>query len=75
MNTIQSLQQTSFNQVSQSSSLRKAAASAELPSLTTDESSLIEEKFTPKDTLQFYSVDGRSGEQKFATGQNIDRRI
>lgn len=75
MNSIQSIQQQQYGQVNRSNSLRKAAESPELPDLTRDESSLIEEKFTPKDTLEFYSVDGKAGEQQLARGINIDTRI
>lgn len=74
MNSIQSTQQQQFQKVSQSSSLRKAAESAELPKLTQDESSLIEEKFTEKNTLEFYSVNGSSSEQPLSRGMNIDTR-
>ncbi|SMO81920.1 hypothetical protein [Gracilimonas mengyeensis] len=74
MNSIQPIPQQ-FTKVNSISSLRKAAESPELPDLTRDESSLIEEKFTSENTLKFYSMDGQKGEEQFARGMNIDTRI
>ncbi|MEX0722426.1 MAG: hypothetical protein WD357_11395 [Gracilimonas sp.] len=75
MNSIQSLQTQQLNQLSKPSALRKAAEAPELPNLTKDESSLIEEKFTGKSTLDFYSMDGNLNQQQVARGMNIDTRI
>jgi hypothetical protein len=75
MNSIQSLQNQQISQLSKPSALRKAAEAPALPNLTKDESSLIEEKFTGKSTLEYYSMDGNLNQQQVVRGTNIDTRI
>jgi len=75
MNSIQSLQSQQINQLSKPSALRKAAEAPELPNLTKDESSLIEEKFTGSSPLEFYSMDGNLNKHQVVRGTNIDTRI
>ncbi|MFP8488665.1 hypothetical protein ACKGJO_06135 [Gracilimonas sp. Q87] len=75
MNSIQSLQNQQITQLLKPSALRKAAEAPELPKLTKDESSLIEEKFTGRSALEIYSMDGNLSQQQVMRGTNIDTRI
>lgn len=75
MNEIRNFFPQQISQTSKPASLRQAAESPELPKLTQDESSLIEEKFTGKQSLDFYSMDGNVNQKQVVRGMNIDTRI
>ncbi len=75
MNEIRNFSPQQITQTNKPASLRQAAESPEMPNLTKDESSLIEEKFTGKETLDFYSMDGKMSQKQVVRGMNIDTRI
>lgn len=75
MNSIQSNHYQQLGQINKSGALRNAAKSYDLPALTKDESSLIEEKFSPDESLNLYSVDGSVQRTQLSRGANIDTRI
>lgn len=78
MSTINSIHFQQSGQVSRNDALRKAAGNTDLPKLTQDESSLIEEKFSPSapaKKMNVYSLDGQVNNKGFARGQNLDTRI
>lgn len=72
MNTINPIQNNA--QITQPSSLRRAAISPDLPKLTNDEDSLIQEKFTSTN-LKLYTGNGKTQISDFSMGRNIDTRI
>ena len=75
MNSINSIINQQATRVTANSALRKAAVSPELPTLTKDESTLINQKFTTSKQFQAYSMDGRVSEQQAIRGANFDARV
>ncbi|MCP9291899.1 MULTISPECIES: hypothetical protein [Gracilimonas] len=77
MNSINSIYTQQAGQVSRNTALRSAAGSQDLPKLTQDESSLINQKFTAekKAAMNIYSVDGKVNQHELSRGRNIDTRI
>lgn len=75
MNSINPIINQPAARVTQSSALRKAAVSPELPNLTQDESSLIKEQFAASKPLRSYSMDGKMNQYQPVRGSNFDARI
>jgi hypothetical protein len=75
MYNINSVQHSYNTQVNKTSPLRNAAISPNPPKLTSDESSLIKEKFTPSKQLKLYTGDGNTQSTGFERGLNLDTRI
>ncbi|MTI86492.1 MAG: hypothetical protein FH748_00835 [Balneolaceae bacterium] len=77
MTTINSIHHQQSGQITRNNALRDTAksGSTDLPKLTKDESSLIEEKFSPKQKMDVYSMDGKVENKEFARGRNIDTRV
>lgn len=77
MNSINSIYTQQAGQINRSTALRSAAGSQDLPKLTQDESSLINQKFTAENekAMNLYSVDGKVNEHGLSRGRNIDTRI
>lgn len=77
MNSINSIYTQQATQVSRNTALRSAAGSQDLPKLTQDESSLINQKFTPDNNkaMNLYSVDGKINQHELSRGKNLDTRI
>lgn len=75
MNTINTIHNQQSGQITRNSALRKAAVSADLPTLTKDESSLIKEKFSPNKKMDLYSMNGSVNNSRLYRGFNIDTRI
>ncbi len=75
MNSINSIIHQQTQRVTQNSALRKAAAAPQPPKLTADESTLINQKFSPSNSIQSYSMDGRIKEHQMVRGTNFDARI
>ncbi len=75
MNSINSVIHQQTQRVAQNSALRKAAAAPKLPSLTSDESTLIQQKFSASKTMRSYSMDGRVNEHQVVRGSHFDARI
>ena len=75
MNSINSIINQQAARVTANSALRKAAAAPELPNLTKDESTLINQKFTATKQFQAYSMDGKVTQQQMVRGGNFDARV
>lgn len=75
MNGINSILHQQTLRVAQNSALRKAAAAPQPPKLTSDESTLINQKFAAAKPIQSYSMDGRMSEQQITRGAHFDARI
>ncbi|MEQ8525950.1 hypothetical protein [Gracilimonas sp.] len=77
MNSINSIYTQQAGQINRNTALRSAAGSQDLPKLTQDESSLINQKFTAENekAMSLYSVDGKMNQHELSRGRNIDTRI
>lgn len=75
MNSINSVIHQQTQRITQNTALRKAAVTPQPPSLTTDESSLIKEKFSSSRTMKSYSMDGRINEHQVIRGSHFDQRV
>lgn len=75
MNSINSIIHQQSQRVAQNSALRKAAAAPQPPSLTNDESTLIQQKFSMSKTMRSYSMDGRVNEHQMIRGSQFDTRV
>jgi hypothetical protein len=75
MNSINTVIHQQTHRVAQNSALRKAAAAPQPPSLTADESTLIQQKFSASKTMRSYSMDGRVNEHQVIRGSNFDARV
>lgn len=75
MNSINSVIHQQTQRITQNTALRKAAVTPQLPSLTTDESSFINEKFSSSRTMKSYSMDGRINEHQVIRGSHFDQRV
>lgn len=63
-------------QIVRNNGLRKAAGSPKPPSLTVEETSMIQKKFESAKSITLYNVQGKVNEQNFmGRGRNIDTRI
>jgi len=75
MNSINSILHQQTERVAQNSALRKAAFSPQPPTLSKDESTLINQKFAPSQSMQSYSVDGKVNEHQMVRGAHFDARV
>jgi len=71
---IQSVISNSFQQVTRTGALRKEAVAPNPPSLTPDETKMIEKEFKP-DKVQVYDVTGNKEEFHLGRGAHIDRKV
>ena len=75
MNSINSVIHQQTQRVAQNSALRKAAAAPQPPTLTDDESTLIQQKFSASKMMRSYSMDGRVNEHQITRGSHFDARV
>lgn len=71
---IQSVISNNFQQVTRPGALRKEAVAPNPPSLTADETNMIENKFKPE-KMQVYDVTGNKEEHYLGRGAHIDRKV
>lgn len=63
-------------QIVRNNGLRKAAGSPKPPSLTTEETSMIQKKFESAKSITLYNLQGNVNEQSFTgRGRNIDTKV
>ena len=73
---IQSVYLQQSEKVVQNSALRKAAASPAPPTLSNDESDMIQKKFSSVKPIENYTNHGEVEKSSFfARGHNVDRRV
>lgn len=75
MNTLNPIHHSQTTQVQRNTPLRNAAVSPDLPKLTSDEHTLIKEKFNTPRQMKLYSGDGSTHNSGIARGLNIDTKI
>lgn len=71
---IQSVLSNNFQQVLKPGALRKEAVAPNPPSLTADETKMIEKEFKPE-KVQVYDVSGNKEEHYLGRGTHIDRKV
>lgn len=71
---IESIQHQQLDRITQNSALRKAAYSPSPPSLSADESEMIQKKFSQTKPITTYSMQGNTEKSSFfSRGLNVDR--
>ncbi|MEO1022664.1 MAG: hypothetical protein AAFW89_08970 [Bacteroidota bacterium] len=75
MNPINSIRFQQVEQVARNTALRKAAAAPDMPKLSNDENTAIQNKFVPKRVLDMYGADGSTQSVNTSRGTNIDTRV
>lgn len=71
---IQSVISNSFQQVTKPGALRQEAVAPNPPSLTADETNMIEKEFKPE-KIQVYDGAGNKEEHYLGRGAHIDRKV